>query len=155
MKKSAGLLVYRHAADALEVFLVHPGGPFWSLRDLGAWSIPKGEATDDAEDDLACARREFTEETGQSVDGTFIALTPIKQKGHKAVHAWAVEADVDANAVVSNEFEIVWPPKSGKIERFPEVDRGAWFGLAEAKLKINPAQAALIEELEALLKSRR
>jgi predicted NUDIX family NTP pyrophosphohydrolase len=154
MKKSAGLLVYRRNNGALEVFLAHPGGPLWAKKDLGAWSIPKGEPGNDDADDLACARREFTEEIGQSVEGDFFPLTPIKQKGRKSVHAWAVEAEVDAGKVVSNDFEMVWPPRSGHLQRFPEVDRGAWFGIEEAKAKINPAQAALIEELETLLKAR-
>lgn len=155
MKKSAGLLVYRRKSGEIEVFLAHPGGPLWAKKDLGAWSIPKGEASDEDTDDLACARREFAEEIGQSVEGEFIALTPVKQKGHKTVHAWAVKGDVDADKVVSNNFEMVWPPRSGRVQSFPEVDRGAWFGLEEAKTKINPAQARLIEELEAILNSPR
>jgi len=155
MKKSAGLLVYRHKGGAVEVFLAHPGGPLWAKKDLGAWSIPKGEPGDDDADDLACARREFAEEIGQSVEGDFIPLTPIQQKGHKTVYAWAVEGAIDADKVVSNSFDMIWPPRSGRVQSFLEVDRGAWFGLEEAKAKINPAQAALIEELEAMLNSRR
>lgn len=152
MKKSAGLLVYRRKGGRVEVFLAHPGGPLWAKKDLGAWSIPKGEPGDNDADDLACARREFTEEIGQSVNGEFFPLTPVKQKGAKTVYAWAVEGDIDEGKVTSNEFEMIWPPRSGRVQKFPEVDRGAWFGLEEAKAKINPAQAALLEELASLLK---
>ena len=146
MKRSAALLVFRKAPDGIEVFLVHPGGPFWARKDLGAWSIPKGEFDDD-EDGLTAARREFFEEVGQTIDGTFIALTPIKQRGGKVVHTWAVEGAVDAAAVTSNEFEMEWPPRSGRTARFPEVDRGQWFGLAEALRRILPAQVPILEEL--------
>ena len=145
IKQSAGLLVYRETDDGVEIFLVHPGGPFYAKKDDGAWSIPKGEFDD--EDSLTAARREFEEETGSKIAGDFFALTPIKQKGGKIVYAWAVEADIDADAIKSNTFEMEWPPRSGKAARFPEVDRAAWFDSETAKQKINPAQAALITEL--------
>jgi len=150
MKRSAALLVYKRRKIGTEVFLVHPGGPFWAKKDLGAWSIPKGEF-DDTEDGLAAAKREFTEEVGQQIDGTFIALTPIKQRGGKMVHAWAVEGEVDPAAVRSNEFEMEWPPRSGRTARFPEVDRGQWFPMAEAFQRILTAQAPILEELQAKL----
>jgi predicted NUDIX family NTP pyrophosphohydrolase len=146
MKRSAALLVYKRSLAGIEVFLVHPGGPFWAKKDLGAWSIPKGEFGDD-EDGLAAAKREFLEEVGQAVDGAFIALTPVKQRGGKVVHAWAVEGEVDANALKSNEFEMEWPPRSGRTARFPEVDRGAWFPVADALRRIVPGQAPILEEL--------
>jgi predicted NUDIX family NTP pyrophosphohydrolase len=144
--KSAGILVYRRGEAGLEVFLVHPGGPFWAKKDLGAWSIPKGEFGDE-EDPLEAALREFTEETGQTIGGDFLTLTPAKQKSRKIVHAFAVEGEVDAERIVSNAFEMEWPPRSGKLQRFPEVDRGAWFSLAEAKQRIHAGQAALLDEL--------
>ena len=143
--QSAGLLVYKKMDGQLLVFLVHPGGPFWTKKDLGAWSIPKGEFAEN-EDALAAARREFTEETGQAVTGRFRALTPCKQKGGKTVLAWAVEGEAD-ETIVSNTFEMEWPPKSGKKQHFPEVDRAAWFTLEEARKRINPGQLPLLEEL--------
>jgi predicted NUDIX family NTP pyrophosphohydrolase len=145
---SAGLLMYRWRAGALEVFLVHPGGPFWAKKDAGAWSIPKGEI-DPEEDWLAAARREFIEETGFSADGDFRALAPITQAGGKVVHAWAFEGDADPAALRSNTFAIEWPPRSGRQTSFPEVDRAAWFPLEIARRKINPAQAALLDALDA------
>jgi predicted NUDIX family NTP pyrophosphohydrolase len=149
-KQSAGLLLYRVRQAAPEVFLVHPGGPFWAKKDTGAWSIPKGEAEPN-EDLLARARREFTEETGFAVDGEFRPLAPIRQSGGKIVHAWAVEGDCDAAAIKSNTFDLEWPPRSGRVQAFPEVDRAQWFGLAAARGKINSAQRCLIDELERLL----
>jgi predicted NUDIX family NTP pyrophosphohydrolase len=146
MKRSAALLVYKRATDGLQVFLVHPGGPFWAKKDHGAWSIPKGEF-DDGEDGLAAARREFFEEVGQQVDGAFLALTPCKQKGGKVVHAWAVEGEVDEAAVKSNEFELEWPPRSGRKARFPEVDQGRWFAIPEAKRRILASQLPILDEL--------
>jgi predicted NUDIX family NTP pyrophosphohydrolase len=143
---SAGILVYRRRPAGLEVFLVHPGGPFWAKKDIGAWSIPKGEFTD-VEKPLDAARREFTEETGQAIGGEFLALTPAKQKSRKIVHAFAVEGDVDAAKIVSNEFELEWPPRSGTMRRFPEIDRGAWFGMEEARTKINAGQVPFLDEL--------
>jgi predicted NUDIX family NTP pyrophosphohydrolase len=145
IKQSAGLLVYRETDAGVEIFLVHPGGPFFAKKDDGVWSIPKGEFDD--EDPLTAARREFEEETGQKIAGDFFALTPIKQKGGKIVYAWAVEADIDADAIDSNTFEMEWPPRSGKTARFPEIDRAAWFNPATAKQKINHAKAALIDDL--------
>ena len=144
--QSAGLLVFRRKHDQLEVLLVHPGGPFWKNKDAGAWSIPKGEFSDD-EDPLQAAKRELKEETGLTVDGNFIKLNPIKQKAGKMVYAWAIEADVDVSTIKSNEFEMEWPPRSGKKQKFPEVDRAEWFDLTTAKEKINAAQAALLNEI--------
>ena len=145
---SAGLLMYRRRAGALEVFLVHPGGPFWARKDAGAWSIPKGEI-DPTEEPLAAARREFAEETGLTAAGAFRPLAPVTQAGGKIVQAWAVEGDLDPSALQSNTFSIEWPPRSGRQRTFPEVDRAAWFSLAVAREKINPAQAALLDELAA------
>ena len=142
MAQSAGLLLYRTKKDFLEVFLVHPGGPFWAKKDLGAWSIPKGEFT--AEPPLEAAQRELAEETGFDVSGPFIKLVPIKQKGGKWVHAWAAEADVDPAELRSNTFTI------GSRE-YPEVDRADWFPVETAMQKINPSQAKLIVELASKL----
>lgn len=128
-----------------EVLLVHPGGPFWKNKDLGAWSIPKGEYTD--EEPLAAARREFWEETGFEVEGNFVPLQPIVQKGGKHVSAWAVEGDLDAEAAHSIEFEMEWPPRSGRMASFPEVEKAAWFTLGEALPKINKAQASFVHQL--------
>lgn len=150
-KKSAGILLYRYNKKVLEVFLVHPGGPFWKNKDAGAWSIPKGEFADD-EDGLPAAKREFKEETGHAVAGDFTPLTPVKQKAGKTICAWAVEGDIDADAIKSNLFEMEWPPKSGKKQAFPEVDRGAWFTVEQAKEKMNLSQAALLDELTYRLK---
>ena len=141
---SAGILAFRRRSG-LELLLAHPGGPYWRNRDEGAWSIPKGMVETD--DVLACARREFNEETGLTADGPFIALTPIRQKSGKTVHAFAVEADFDLRRFSSNAFEMEWPPRSGKQQSFPEIDRVAWFTLATARRKILPAQRLLIEEL--------
>ncbi len=149
--QSAGILLYRNINKQLEVFLVHPGGPFFKNKDEGAWSIPKGEFLPD-EDPLLAAKREFFEETGlQLMDDKSIKLTPIKQKSGKTVHAWAIAGDIDPTALVSNLFEIEWPPRSGKKTSFAEIDRGDWFTVDIAKTKINPAQAALITELQSLL----
>lgn len=149
-KQSAGILLYRRTAGVLQVFLVHPGGPFFKKKDTGAWSIPKGEISDN-EEPLAAAKREFFEETGQQVDGRFIKLGPVTLKSGKTVYAWAVEGDIDHETIFSNLFEMEWPPKSGKKQSFPEIDKAAWFNCDEARLKINPAQAALIESLIAIL----
>ncbi|MEO7455800.1 MAG: NUDIX domain-containing protein [Gemmatimonadaceae bacterium] len=150
MKTSAGLLAFRRASGGLEVFLVHPGGPFYRSKDDGVWSIPKGEFNED-EEPLAAAQREFMEETGFVVDGNFMELGTAKQKSGKLVHAWAVAADFDADAMVSNTFEMEWPPRSGRKAEFPEVDKGCWYGMAEARVKIIPGQAEFLERLEALL----
>lgn len=145
--QSAGILLFRMINEQLQLFLVHPGGPFWKKKDLGVWSIPKGEYTD-AEDALAAARREFQEETGIAVSGDFIKLQPVKQKSGKIIHAWALEGNVDPSTISSNVFTMEWPPGSGKRQQFPEVDKAEWFCVEEAKQKINPAQAALISELQ-------
>ena len=149
-KQSAGILLYRFINKQPQVFLVHPGGPFFRNKDEGAWSIPKGEFTED-EEALDAAKREFEEETGLALTGGFIALDPITQKGGKKVYAWAVEGDIDHETIISNTFEIEWPPRSGKKQIFPEVDKAAWFDVETAKLKINAAQAGLIESLKPLL----
>ncbi len=150
VRKSAGLLVYRRRGGVIEVFLVHPGGPIWANRDTGAWSIPKGEFAPD-EDPLAAARREFEEETGFKMEGQFTALTPIKQRNNKIVYAWAIEGDCDAALAKSNTFPLEWPPRSGIIREFPEIDRAAWFSLATAKGKIFNGQVGLLDELEKVL----
>ncbi|HEX9489814.1 MAG TPA: NUDIX domain-containing protein [Stellaceae bacterium] len=149
-KQSAGVLLYRFRQAAPEVLLVHPGGPFWAKKDAGAWSIPKGEAQP-GEDLLARAQREFAEETGFTAVGSFRPLAPIRQSGGKIVHAWAVEGDCDAAAIKSNTFDLEWPPRSGRIQPFPEIDRAGWFALAAAREKINPGQRGLLDELERLL----
>lgn len=149
-KKSAGLLLFRRGSGSLEVFLVHPGGPFWSRKDEGAWSIPKGEI-EEGEDPLAAARREVEEETGFAVQGQALALRPLRQAGGKVVHAWAVEQDVDPALLVSNAFAMEWPPKSGRMREFPEVDRGDWFPLEAARGKILKGQADFLDQLPALL----
>ncbi|HKC36131.1 MAG TPA: NUDIX domain-containing protein [Chitinophagaceae bacterium] len=146
-KQSAGILLYRIRNKTLELFLVHPGGPFFAKKDHGAWSIPKGEFEND-EEPLAAATREFKEETGMELSGEFIQLGSIKQKSGKIVYAWAVEGDIDPEKIKSNSFEIEWPPKSGKMKRFPEIDKAAWLNLNEAIVKINSGQLALIKELE-------
>jgi predicted NUDIX family NTP pyrophosphohydrolase len=148
-KQSAGLLMYRRRRGELEVFLVHPGGPFWAKKDTGAWSLPKGEYRP-GDDPLAAARREFREETGFSVAGEFIPLTPLKQPSGKIIQAWAVEGDCDAGAIRSNTFTLEWPPRSGRQQEFPEVDRAAWFTLAAAREKIIKGQVGFLEELERL-----
>jgi predicted NUDIX family NTP pyrophosphohydrolase len=147
VKKSAGLLMYRKVGGSVEVLLVHPGGPFWAKKDEGAWSIPKGEFGD-GEEPLEAAKREFQEETGFGVDGKFEALEPVKQAGGKIVYAWAVEGDIDASAIRSNTFSLEWPPRSKKIQAFPEVDRGGWFDLAVARRKILKGQMRLLEQFE-------
>jgi predicted NUDIX family NTP pyrophosphohydrolase len=149
-KQSAGILLYRMTDNQPQVFLVHPGGPFFRKKDEGAWSIPKGEYVD-GEEPLAAAQREFEEETGQAISGNFVKLQPVKQKSGKVVQAWAIEGDIDHNAIISNLFEIEWPPKSGKRVSFPEIDRAGWFTIDIAKQKIIPGQLGLIEELEKLI----
>jgi predicted NUDIX family NTP pyrophosphohydrolase len=149
-KESAGLLLYRRRAEGIEVLLVHPGGPFWAKKDLGAWSIPKGEAAP-GEDLLARARQEFLEETGFAPEGPVAPLAPVRQTGGKLVHGFALEGDCDAAAIRSNSFTLEWPPRSGQFREFPEVDRAAWFDLQTARQKINQAQSALLDELERLV----
>jgi predicted NUDIX family NTP pyrophosphohydrolase len=147
-KRSSGILLFRRAAgDDLEVLLVHPGGPFWAKKDLGAWSIPKGEH-EDGEDARAAALREFEEELGSpAVEGELVDLGEVRQKSGKVVTAWALEGDIDAEAIRSNTFEMEWPPRSGRTREFPEVDRAAWFGLDEARERILHAQAPLLDRL--------
>ena len=146
MRKSAGILLYKTTNNSTEFFLVHPGGPFWKGKENGAWSIPKGEYPED-EKPLSAAKREFEEETGKKITGNFIELQPIKQKGGKLVYAWAVEGDINAAGIVSNTYKMEWPYKSGKWQNYPEVDKAGWFTAEEARQKINPAQAALIDDL--------
>jgi predicted NUDIX family NTP pyrophosphohydrolase len=148
---SAGLLLFRRSAGGgVELFLAHPGGPFWEKRDLGAWTIPKG-VVEEGEDPLACAVREFEEETGIRPEGRYLPLGSIRQKAGKTVHAWAWEGDADPERVRSNLMRVEWPRGSGRWLTFPEVDRCAWLDPATAREKINPAQAELIDRLEALL----
>lgn len=151
--ESAGMLLFRCGPNGLEVFLAHPGGPFWKNKDAGAWTIPKGEVNE-GEDPLAAARREFQEETGIVPAEPYLPLGAIRQKAGKTVHAWAWEGDADAEAVTSNEIRTEWPRGSGRWLTFPEVDRCAWFTPDAAREKINPAQAELIGRLEALLDGR-
>lgn len=151
-KTSAGILMYRKRKSEIEVFLVHPGGPFFTKKDAGAWSIPKGEIHD-GEDPLEAAQREFEEETGCTPEGGFLPLTPVKQKSGKIVLAWAIEGDCDHESIRSNTFSLEWPPKSGRIQEFPEVDKAAWFTIGEAKQKINTVQATLLDELMNRLKT--
>lgn len=145
-KQSAGLLLYRWRDGDLEIFLVHPGGPFWARKDAGAWSIPKGEFPE-GEDPLAAARRELAEETGCSVPGPFSSLGTVRQAGGKTIHAFLAAADFDPEKIVSNTFRLEWPPRSGRWAEFPEVDRAGWFSLAQAAEKINPAQAEFLSRL--------
>ena len=147
-KKSAGLLLFRRR-DRLEVLLVHPGGPLWAKKDEGAWSIPKGEIDAD-EDPLRAARREFAEELGSDVSGEFIALHPIRQASGKLVYAWAIESEFDTATFRSGTFSMEWPPRSGRQQDFPEVDRAEWFTIDDAKRKINKAQIALLDQLNSL-----
>jgi predicted NUDIX family NTP pyrophosphohydrolase len=150
-KNSAGILLYRIRSGALEVFLVHPGGPFWTKKDAGAWSIPKGEFEEDA-DLLETAKREFLEETGSPIDGRFVALTQQKQRSGKLVHAWAVEGNIDASSVSSNTFSMEWPPRSGTQQEFPEVDKGEWFTIPAARQKLLAGQRGFLDELEKKLR---
>ncbi len=150
MSSSAGILLYRRTGG-LEVLLAHPGGPLWARKDEGAWSIPKGEM-DEGEDRQAAACREFLEETGHGVPpGPLVDLGSVTQRGGKVVHAWAIEGDLDASLLRSNTFEMEWPPRSGRTATFPEIDRFEWFRPADARRKINPAQAELIDRLERAL----
>ncbi len=151
MTRSAGILLHRTGSEGREVLLVHPGGPFWARRDDGAWSIPKGEY-DDGEEPLAAALREFEEELGSALEhvGELRELGEVRQRNRKLVTAWAAEGDLDAAAVRSNTFEMEWPPRSGKRQAFPEIDRAEWFGLARAREKLIPAQVAFLDRLEAL-----
>ena len=145
-KTSAGLLPYRWCDGRLEVFLVHPGGLFWANKDAHAWSVAKGEVEQN-EDLLDAARREFTEETGLTMAGPFLPLTPLRQASGKLVHVWAIEADVDPSTVRSNLFPLEWPPRSGQVRQFPEIDRAGWFDLAEARSKLHKGQITLLVQL--------
>lgn len=149
-KRSAGLLVYRRRPGACEVLLVHPGGPFWQSKDLGAWSIPKGEFVPD-EDPLAAAQREFAEETGIEMSGAFLPLAPITQPGGKTIDAWAVEGNCDPATIRSNTFAIEWPPHSGRMQEFPEIDRAGWFAIEEARGRITKGQRGFLDQLRRLL----
>jgi predicted NUDIX family NTP pyrophosphohydrolase len=147
VRRSAGILLYRRAGDSVEVLLVHPGGPYWARRDAGAWSIPKGEHGDD-EEPLAAALREFAEETGVAIaPERTLDLGSVKQKGGKVVRAWAVDGDLDPDAIRSNTFTMEWPPRSGQTQEFPEVDRAGWFDLETAREKLIPAQTAFLDAL--------
>lgn len=146
-KKSAGILLYRKSGQGLQVFLVHPGGPYWENKDDGAWSIPKGEFHE-GEEPLDAARREFHEETGSEVSGQFIELTPLTQPSGKVVYAWAVEGDIDPASITSNSFSMQWPPKSGKWIKCPEVDKGGWFTIEQARKKLLRGQRGFLDELQ-------
>jgi len=150
MRQSAGLLLFRKKHTELEFFLVHPGGPFFVKKDIGVWSVPKGEF-DDQEEPLHAAIREFEEEVGTRISGDFIALNPIVQKGGKKVLCWAVEGDLDPEKLVSNTFEMEWPPKSGKKQNFVEIDRGNWFNYEDAIKAIKDRQIPLLDELIAII----
>jgi predicted NUDIX family NTP pyrophosphohydrolase len=153
MKTSAGVVVFRRGRQGVEVFLVHPGGPFWAKKDNGAWSIPKGELSS-GEDSLEAARREFSEETGCDVQGEFISLNAVKQPSGKLIVAWAVEGDLDADAVKSNRFSMEWPPGSGRQEQFPEIDRAEWFPIDLARKKLLKGQLPFLDQIEDLLSTR-
>ena len=152
-KRSAGLLMYRRHNRELEVFLVHPGGPFWAKKDLGAWSISKGEYVE-GELPLEAARREFEEETGFAATGDFLELGVVQQAGGKVVMAWAFEGDCDPSKLISNRCEIEWPPRSGRKIEIPEVDRGSWFSIAEARERILKSQAPFLDRLQQNLTGR-
>jgi predicted NUDIX family NTP pyrophosphohydrolase len=152
-KHSAGLLMYRRTASgAVEVLLAHPGGPWWARKDQGAWTLPKGEYQD-GEDALACARREFQEETGLAPSGPLAPLGEVRQKSGKHVTAWTFEGSLDPADLRSNLFEMEWPPRSGKLREFPEIDRIGWFDLDTARIKLLPAQVPFVERLAAALGS--
>lgn len=149
-KASAGVLLFRRRDTGLEVCLVHPGGPFWARRDVGAWTIPKGEI-EPGEEPLAAARREFAEETGSPVDGPFTSLGSVRMRSGKVVYAWAAEGDLDVSRMRSNVFTLEWPPRSGRQQQFPEADRAAWFPMHEARRRILAAQAPFLDALSAWL----
>src|SRR5687768_10823167 len=153
-KRSAGILLSRTRQEKTEVLLVHPGGPFWQQKDLGTWSIPKGEYGDD-EDPLGAAKREMEEEIGKKAEGEFIPLGHVKLKSGKMIHAWACEGDFDPDNLESNSFEMEWPPKSGQLKSFPEVDKAGWFDFAKAEEKINSGQIPLLRELEKIILSKK
>jgi len=151
-KRSAGILVFRKRDTNHEVFLVHPGGPYWAKKDMNAWSVPKGEF-DEGEEPFLAAKREFREETGFEISGNFIELDPVKQPSGKIIHTWAVDSDLDASKTDSNLFEMEWPPGSGKREEFPEVDNAGWFSFEIARQKIVKGQVPILEQLEIKLGS--
>lgn len=146
MQISAGILLYRRKGGEVTFFLVHPGGPYFKNKDAGWWTIPKG-ALEEGEEPLQAAIREFEEETGYKPHGTFTELTPIRQKGGKQVVCWAAQGDLDPDKIVSNTFEITWPPGSGRVQSFPEIDKAGWFSFTEAKKNINERQAAFLDQL--------
>ena len=150
MIRSAGLLMYRWRGGRLQVLLAHPGGPYWAKKDEGAWTIPKG-VVEPGEDTLAAARREFREEMGFDAVGDVRELVPLRQASGKIVHAWTVEGDCDAASVRSNAFEMEWPPKSGRMQSYPEIDRAQWFGMDEARVRMLPGQRPFLDQLEALV----
>lgn len=150
IRPSAGLLLYRRRPAGIEVLLVHPGGPFWSRKDAGAWTVPKGQI-EDGEEPLAAAIREFHEETGFEVSGDFHPLAPVKQRSGKLVYAWMVEGDCDPSKVTSQPFSMEWPPKSGRFQDFPEVDRAGWFSLEQARIRLLAAQVNFIDQLVEVL----
>ena len=150
-KRSAGLLMYRHRGQGIQVFLMHPGGPLWTHKDVGAWSVPKGEYTE-SEAPLAAAQREFREETSYVASGPFLPLAPIRQSSGKILTVWAFQGDCDAMAMRSNTFMMEWPPHSGHQHAFPEVDRAAWFDLASARQKIVPGQRGFLDDLQQQLR---
>lgn len=149
MKQSAGLLLFKRDAEGLRFFLVHPGGPYFTGRDQGAWTVPKGEVMP-GEEPVKAALREFEEETGKKVSGELIPLQPVVQKGGKHVYCWAVEGNIDAEGMKSNVFSMQWPSRSGSMQQYPEIDRGAWFSLEEAQRKINERQVPFLKEVAAL-----
>jgi predicted NUDIX family NTP pyrophosphohydrolase len=153
-KQAAGILLFRRGPSGLQVLLAHPGGPLWARKDLGAWTIPKGQFTD-GELPLAAARREFEEEMGSAPAGEFHPLGTLKQPSGKVIHAWAAESDFDCATVRSNHFELEWPPRSGRKGQFPEVDRAGWFSIDEARLKMLKGQQPFLDRLLALLETER
>lgn len=150
MKQSAGILLFRRC-ERLQVFLVHPGGPYFARKDNGWWTIPKGEF-EPPEEPLMAAIREFKEETGRMLSGNFITMQPVTQKGGKKVHCWALEADIDVKKISSNTFQIEWPPNSGQLQTFPEIDKARWFLMEEARKKIIDRQLPLLEQLTGVIK---
>ena len=149
-KQAAGILLFRRTPSGLQVLLAHPGGPLWARKDYGAWTLPKGQFTED-EAPLDAARREFEEEMGSAPAGLFQPLGTLKQPSGKVIHAWAAESDFDTASVKSNLFSMEWPPRSGKMAEFPEVDRAAWFSIEEARHKILKGQQPFLDRLLALL----
>ena len=152
-KRAAGILLFRRRLSGIEVLLAHPGGPLWARKDLGAWTLPKGQFTD-GELPLDAARREFEEEMGSAPPGEIQPLGTLKQPSGKVIHAWAAESDFDVSRVTSNRFELEWPPRSGRVSEFPEVDRAQWFSLEEARVKIIKGQQPFLERLLALVSDR-